>query len=97
MNLELFEEEPMPRGNFFIRLSAQQAEALDSFMKTALHEHGVRARCRAQAVWFSHEGKTVSQIARFLRVSERSIWKWLKAYKEKGLEGLKGTYYFRKL
>jgi len=87
----------MTRPHFFIRLSPDEADKLKSFMSRASREYGLRARCRAQAVWFSQQGETVTQIAQRLKMSERSIWKWLKTYEQKGLEGLKGKYFYHKL
>ena len=82
---------------FFIRLTPAQVKELNAFLKASTHKIRLRTRRRAQAVWFSHQGMTVSQIARQQRVSERSVWKWLKSYQQEGLAGLKGERVFRKL
>ena len=78
----------MARPHFFITLNPDEAKELDLFLAGGYQSYGVRARRRGQAIWFSYEGMTVTQIAQRIRVSERHIWKWLKTYKEKGLAGL---------
>lgn len=87
----------MVRPHTFIKLDTEEAEDLKRFMNTVFKERGVRARRRVQAIWFSHQGWAVGRISRHLRVSKHSIWKWIKAYKEKGLVGLKGKYFYRGL
>lgn len=87
----------MVRLHFFIRLNPSEEHALNLFLKGGYKPHGLRARRRAQAVWFSHEKMTVQQIAQRLKVSERHVWNWLKVYQEKGLAGLKGKYFYRSL
>ena len=87
----------MVRPHFFISLSPEAAQELNRFLAGGYKEYGLRARRRVQAVWFSHQGMTVSQIAQRLQVNERHVWKWHKTYQEKGLEGLKGKYCYRKL
>ena len=85
------------RPNSFIQLTPKQTKELDLFLGGDFSRYGLRARRRAQVVWFSHEGMTVTQISQRLKISKCSIWKWRKTYKEKGLAGLKGKYFFRQV
>jgi hypothetical protein len=87
----------MVRPYSFIKLTPAQAKELDLFLGGDYQRYGVRARRRAQVVWFSYEGMTVTQISHRLKISKCSIWKWLKTYKEKGLAGLKGKYVYTKV
>jgi len=87
----------MVRPHFFISLEANEAKELSSFLAGGFSRYGLRARRRAQAVWFSYKMMTVPEIARRLRVSERHLWNWLKNYQAKGLDGLKGKYVYTKL
>jgi hypothetical protein len=85
----------MVRPYSFIQLTPEQTKELEIFLSGGYSRYGLRARRRAQVVWFSHEGMTVTQIAQRLKVSKCSIWKWLKTYKEKGLADIKGKYFYR--
>ena len=87
----------MARPHFFIRLGSEELKELSIFLAGGYSRYGLRARRRAQVVWFSHEKMTVQQIARRLQVSERHVWNWLKTYQQKGLDGLKGKYYYTKI
>ncbi|MBI4833238.1 MAG: helix-turn-helix domain-containing protein [Planctomycetes bacterium] len=57
----------------------------------------MRARRRIQSILLSNEGWTVEKIANHLGADKRNIWRWFKNYQEKGLDGLKGKYFSRKL
>jgi len=85
------------RRHSFIKLTPEQAKELGTFLAGGYSKYGLRARRRAQAIWFSNKGKTVEQIAQRFNKSKRSIWKWFKAYQEKGLDGLKGKYFYNKI
>jgi transposase len=54
-------------------------------------------RKRGQAVYLSHEGKRVTQIARELECSKNSVYSWLKAYQEEGITGLEEPTHSSKL
>lgn len=64
--------------------------ALERFLLMMLQEHRLRARRRAQAVWHSHQGRSVDWIAQHYKVHKSTVWEWFKTYKEKGVNGLKG-------
>jgi len=87
----------MSRAHFYIKLSPAEARALGRFLHKTLEQRNLRARHRGQAIYWSNYGWTVTKIAQQLKVSERSIWKWLKTYQQKGLKGLKGERVFRRL
>jgi len=46
-------------------------------------------RQRSHALLLSHEGMTKKEIATIFGVSQRSVFGWLKAYKESGISSLK--------
>ena len=80
----------MPKKHLFIKLSPSELTALDDFMQQMILRHKFRVRLRGNAIWMSSEQhKTVEQIARLLHKSKRSVYSWLKRYKEKGIDGLK--------
>lgn len=76
----------MARPHVFVELTQEEAKALRGFIKGAPSQ-GVRTR--AQAVWFSQQGRTVQEIAKLLCVSQRAVWKWFTAYGAGGLAGFK--------
>ena len=81
----------------YIRLNPVKTRELKAFLAGGYSPYGLRTRRRAQAIWFSNQGQTVTQIAHQLRTSKRSVWKWFKTYQQKGLDGLKGKYFYRAL
>jgi len=87
----------MVRPRFYISLGPNEVKELSGFLAGGYSRYGLRARRRAQAVWFSYKMMTVPEIAGRLRVSERHVWKWLKSYQAKGLDGLKGKYFYNKI
>ncbi|MBI4834290.1 MAG: helix-turn-helix domain-containing protein [Planctomycetes bacterium] len=87
----------MPRRCIFIQLDKSGIASLQHFMSRMAGEGNYHARKRAQAVWFSHEFHTVERIAEELQTSSRSVYQWLKLYKEKGLAGFTYPVRSRKL
>lgn len=47
-----------------------------------------RLAVRYQAIWFSHLGKSVQEIAELLDVSEESVRNWIHIFEEEGFDGL---------
>jgi transposase len=78
-------------------VSEKEREKLGLVLKTALKVGGKRYRLRLQIIWFSFEGWSAKRIAQYFGVSERSVWKWRKVYREKGLNGLRGKYFSHRL
>lgn len=71
----------------FVRtLGPQEVEDLRVFMRTT---RDVRLYRRALMVWLSHQGKTVPEIAKELDVEEQTVREWIRAYEERGLDGLR--------
>ena len=87
----------MGRPYSFVKLTPEQAKELSLFLAGGYSQYGLRARIRAQVIWFSYKGETVEQISRRFNKSKRSIWKWFKLYQAKGLAGLKGKYFYRRV
>lgn len=75
----------MARAYVFMELGEGEAKALKAFIKEAASH---RERTRAQAVWFSAQGRTVKEITHLLSVTERGVRKWFAAYRQGGLKAL---------
>jgi len=86
----LLEEGIVARAYVFMELGGEEAAALRAFIKEAPSH---RERSRAQAVWFSAQGRTVQEITRLLSVTERAVRKWFAAYRRGGLEALRNKPY----
>jgi len=70
---------------FPIILSNEEVEELIKFMQTV---RDARLYRRAQAVWLNYLGKSILEIAKIINVNERTIYRWLYAYKKEKLGGL---------
>jgi transposase len=80
-----------------MKLTSAEKEELEQHLNRAFSEGRLRFRRRIQIILLSNKDWTVMRLAKYFKVSKQSIWKWFKVYKEKGLEGLKGKYFSRKL
>ena len=87
----------MARHNLFLDLNLSELATLQHFGKRMLVKGDLRAHLRCNAILFSHQKKTVKQIASFQGKSERSVYKWLKRYREKGINGIAPHIYPAKL
>jgi len=87
----------MARHNLFLDLDLSQLATLQHFGKRMAVKGDMHAFCRCNAILFSHQKETVKQIAGSLGRSERSIYKWLKRYREKGINGIAPRAYPTKL
>jgi hypothetical protein len=82
----------------FMNVSPEEFERVEHFLRTSLYYDkngqikGHRRRHRAQIVYFSLMGRTVLWIAHEFHISQQTVWKWRRIYRQKGLEGIKGTY-----
>jgi len=77
----------MGRKNKFIeKLTKEQKSSLEKGYKTG-KSFTFRRNCHA--ILLSHEGQTVNEIARFLRVSTITVYTWLNKWQSQGIEGLK--------
>ena len=85
------------RQHTFIKLSPEELKQLDYFLHAVLQEDRLKARRHGQAIWFSHQGRSVDWIANNFQVHKSTVWEWFKTYKTKGLAGLKGKYHSRRL
>jgi transposase len=83
----------MARSHVFLELGEDDAAAVKSFVKEATSH---RQRTRAQAVWFSAQGRTVQEITQLLSVTERGVRKWFTAYRRGGLAALRNKAYPRR-
>ena len=83
----------MARAYVFMELGEGEAEVLQAFIKE-VPKH--RERTRAQAIWFSAQGRTVQEITELLSVTERAVRMWFAAYRRGGLEALRDRPYPRR-
>ena len=73
-------------GVLFVKqLTDEELELLEKLLR---HVQSSRMRDRYQAIWFSHLGKSVQEIAELLKVSEESVRRWVHIFEEEGFEGL---------
>jgi transposase len=66
-------------------LSIQEIQQLEEIFKTTSDR---RLRNRVQVVLFTYRGRTQAEIAADLLVDERTVRRWLEAWRQGGLEGL---------
>ncbi len=67
------------------QLSREELELLPKLLQ---HVQNNRLLKRYHAIWFSHLGKSVQEIAELLDVSEESVRNWIHVFDERGFEGL---------
>lgn len=74
----------------FVRtLTEKELEQLRMLLR---HVQASRLKDRYQAIWFSHLGKSVQEIARLLDVSEDTVRRWIHRFEEDGFDGLADDY-----
>lgn len=80
----------MPRQHSYIHLNRRELAELNSFMEAMLRQRPrkFKARRRAQAIWWSHQGWTVQKISRHYGLAESTVWLWLSRYRQQGVAGL---------
>jgi len=78
----------MPKRPFSLKLDRSEIAKLHDFMSKMARKENFRARRRGSAVWWSHQNRRVKEIARTLGCSTRSVYQWLRRFREKGIAGL---------
>jgi len=68
-----------------IGLSELEARELSKLMQTT---HNVYLYRKAQLIWLSYLGKSISDIAKITNMNERTVYRWLDLYRKKKLNGL---------
>ncbi|MEW6027058.1 MAG: helix-turn-helix domain-containing protein [Planctomycetota bacterium] len=87
----------MPQKPSFMNISPDEIERIKQLIGTAIKKgedkkwSGYRLRRRAQIIYFSLKGWPARKIAKEFKTSEQTVWKWRKTYRQKGIEGIKGT------
>jgi transposase len=77
-------------GVLFVRtLTEQELEQLRMLLR---HVQAGRLKDRYQAIWFSHLGKSVQEIARLLDMSEDTVRRWIHTFEKDGFDGLADDY-----
>ncbi len=80
----------MPRPQTYIKLSPKERAEIESFMSQVLSREPPdrSARKRAQAIWYSSQGKSVQELSQKYKCSIRAIWLWFAAYQKHGVNVL---------
>ena len=78
----------MSRRYIFLDLNQSELATLQHFMNRMAVKGNLRARMRGSAVLLSHQKKIPGEIARTLDKTETSVYKWLRLYREKGINGI---------
>lgn len=73
-------------GVLFVRQLTR--DEIDTFRKVSKCAIDGRLAMRYQAIWFSHLGKSVQEIAELLDISEEPVRNWIHIFDEEGFEGL---------
>lgn len=68
-----------------IRLSELEVGELRNLMQTTPNAYLYR---KAQVIWLSYLGKSISEIAKITNMNERTVYRWLDLYRERKLDGL---------
>jgi hypothetical protein len=78
----------MPYPHQFVKLTDEERRKISSILADLAVKGKWQKRQRVSAVWFSDQGHTEEQISQLLKVSYRSVKKWLSIYRKGGLEAL---------
>jgi transposase len=78
----------MAKDYRFLKLDPTQVSGLIAFREQMIIKMDQPGFTRAQAVYLSHQGWTVPEIAGQLKHSECSVYRWLGSYQKFGLDGL---------
>ena len=70
-------------------MKIKDEKILQELIYLSKHGKSLQERRRSHALILSHEGHTKREIALFLQVTQRSVFLWLKEFKERGIESLK--------
>jgi len=81
----------------FLHLDRSELGILNAFISRMAVRRKFKVRRRGQAVWLSHKKRTVEQIAEYLSTTPRSVYQWLKLYRERGIDGIAPRDYACKL
>lgn len=70
-------------------MKIQDEDLLQKLRYLSKHGNSLQERRRSQALLLSHKGYTKQTIATVLQVTQRSVFLWLKDFKERGVESLR--------
>ena len=70
-------------------MKIEDNELLQKLKHLSKHGKSLQERRRSHALLLSHEGHTKREIATVLQITQRSVFLWLKDFKERGIESLK--------
>ena len=70
-------------------MKIKDEELLQKLRYLSKHGESLQERRRSHALLLSHEGHTKDKIATVLQVTQRSVFLWLKEFKERGIQSLK--------
>lgn len=87
----------MPPRRSVLVLTKSDLTKLQHFMYRMQAQGNLRARLRGNAVLLAHQHRSVPEIAQALGKDNRTIYRWLKGYRQKGIDGLTEPMRHRKL
>ena len=67
----------------------EEKKTLKELRYLSKYGESLQERRRSQALLLANEGRTKKDIASILQVTQRSVFLWLKEFKERGMESLK--------
>jgi len=70
-------------------LSPDPPLTVEEFARILKKKGEDRVKVRAYAIHLVSQGKTIREVAKILGKSEKTIRSWIKAWNERGIEGLK--------
>ncbi len=70
-------------------MKIEDEELLQKLKHLSKYGKSLQERRRSHALLLSHEGYTTREIATVLQITQRSIFLWLKDFKERGISSLK--------
>lgn len=77
--------EIMPYPHTFIKLTAEERKKVSIELKRLAAAGQWRKRKPLQALWLSDQGRTLDQIAEYLKVTYQSVKMWVAKYRKEGL------------
>ncbi|MEW6027398.1 MAG: helix-turn-helix domain-containing protein [Planctomycetota bacterium] len=77
----------MPFPHYFIKLSDNEREEVSRKLQNYSITNRHVKRRRLQSIWFSNQRLTEEQISKRLKVTCRTVQRWFRLYRQKGLNG----------
>ncbi|HLD35863.1 MAG TPA: helix-turn-helix domain-containing protein [Planctomycetota bacterium] len=75
----------MPYPHVFITLTPEEKEKISKELKRLLLAGKYQKRKPLQALWLSDQKKIFQDIANYLKVTHRTVQRWIAKYRKEGL------------